>query len=141
MRHQAVKLYLEGGVASRAAMSYNVYMNTCPYCQSSILVKRGHNRSGSQRMLCRDCGRTFTPQANRRGYPDEMHNRAIQLYLEGANLRRIGRLLKVDHMTVAAWVRQHVESLPAAPQPQTTATAEMDELFTFVEAKKTSSTS
>jgi transposase-like protein len=121
-------------------MSYNGSMNTCPYCQSSILVKRGHNRSGSQRMLCRDCGCTFTPQANRRGYPDEMHHRAIQLYLEGANLRRIGRILDVDHMTVAAWVRQHADGLPAAPEPQNSAAAEMDELFTFVAAKKTSST-
>jgi transposase len=91
-------------------------------------------------MLCRDCGCTFTPQANRRGYPDEMHHRAIQLYLEGANLRRIGRILDVDHMTVAAWVRQHADGLPAAPEPQNSAAAEMDELFTFVAAKKTSST-
>jgi transposase-like protein len=122
-------------------MSYNRPMNSCPYCQSSILVKRGHNRSGSQRCLCRDCGHTFTPQANRRGYPDEMHQRAVQLYLEGTNLRRIGRLLGVDHMTVAAWVRQHTDGLPAAPVPQDSAVAEMDELFTFVEAKKTLSTS
>jgi len=121
-------------------MSYSGHMKTCPCCQSSILVKRGHNRSGSQRFLCRDCGRTFTPQPNRRGYPDDMHHRAIQLYLEGTNLRRIGRLLGIDHMTVAAWVQQHADGLPAAQGPQDSAAAEMDELFTFVEAKKTSST-
>jgi transposase-like protein len=118
-------------------MSYNSSMNTCPYCQSTILVKRGHNRSGSQRLLCRDCGHTFTPQPNRRGYPDEMHHRAVQLYLEGTNLRRIGRLLGIDHMTAADWIRQHAENLPAAPGPQDSATAEQDELFTFVKAKKT----
>jgi transposase len=122
-------------------MSYTSCMETCPFCHSSIAVKQGHNRSGSQRFLCRDCGRTFTPHPNRRGYTEAMHQRAIQLYLEGTNLRRIGRLLKIDHMTVAAWVQQHADGLPAAPGPQTSATAEMDELFTFVQAKKTSSTS
>ena len=62
-------------------------MKTCPSCQSSIIVKRGHNHSGSQRLLCRACGHTFTAQPNRRGYPDAMHQRAVQLYLESTNLR------------------------------------------------------
>jgi transposase len=70
-----------------------------------------------------------------------MHQEAIRLYLEGGNLRRIGRHLGVDHMTVAAWVRQHADGLPSAPAPQSSAIAEMDELFTFVQAKKTSDTS
>lgn len=37
-------------------------MSTCPYCQSSRIVKRGHNRCDSQRLLCRDWGRTFTTE-------------------------------------------------------------------------------
>jgi transposase-like protein len=116
-------------------------MPTCPFCHSSVVVKQGHNRSGTQRFWCRDCHRTFTPQAKRRGYPEALHQRAIQLYLEGNNLRRIGRLLGVTHMTVADWIRQHTDALPAAPGPQDSAQAEMDELFTFVQAKKTSPTS
>ena len=122
-------------------MSYTVGMPTCPFCHSSIVVKQGHNKSGTQRYWCRDCGRTFTPQAKQRGYPETLRQRAIQLYLEGTNLRRIGRLLGVTHMTVAAWIRQHADALPAAPGPQDSSQAEMDELFTFVQAKKTSSTS
>ena len=42
-------------VANWAVVSHNEGMNSCPYCHSSIFVKRGHNRSGSQRFLCRDC--------------------------------------------------------------------------------------
>jgi transposase-like protein len=80
-------------------------------------------------------------QPHRRGYPDEMHHRAVQLYLEGTNLRRIGRLLGIDHMTVADWIHQEAARLPAAPGPQDSVAAEQDELFTFIAAKKTSSTS
>jgi transposase-like protein len=122
-------------------MSYTEGMPTCPLCQSSIVVKQGHNRSGTQRFWCRDCGRTFTAPAKQRGYPPEMRQRAVQLYLDGNNLRRTGRLLGIDHMTVAAWIRQHAQGLPAAPAPTDSAIAEQDELFTFVAAKKTLPTS
>ena len=31
----------------------------CPWCGSSSFIRKGHNRDGSQRRLCRECGRTF----------------------------------------------------------------------------------
>lgn len=116
-------------------------MEPCLHCQSTIIVKIGRNRSGSQRFRCRTCGRRFTPQPRPRGYPAELHQRAVQLYLEGTNLRRIGRLLSVDHHTVINWLAAHAAQLPPAPVPATSETAELDELFTFVEKKKPSPTS
>lgn len=70
-----------------------------------------------------------------------MHHQGVQFYLNGINLRRIGRLPGVDHMTVAAWIRQHTDSLPTVPGPQDGATTKQPELFTFIAAKGTSSTS
>jgi len=70
-----------------------------------------------------------------------MRRQALQLYVDGMNLRRIGRHLGVHHRTVSLWVKAHVASLPEAPMPEEVKEAEMDELFTFIGDKKTGSTS
>jgi transposase-like protein len=88
------------------------------------------------------CGRKYTPAAKGRGYPAEVRAQAARLYVDGGSLRGIARHLGVVHQTVANWVSAHAEALPAAPpQPDSVATAELDELFTFVAHKKTMPTS
>lgn len=65
----------------------------------------------------------------------------IQMYAYGLNFRQIGRHLKVSHTTVMSWVKEHAEKLPEALVPEGAYTVEMDELYTFIEEKKTGSTS
>jgi len=44
----------------------------CPRCdQSARLVRRGFNRNGTQRLLCRECGRTWTPEGKSRSISAE----------------------------------------------------------------------
>lgn len=62
------------------------------------------------------------------------------MYVDGGNLRRIARQLKVAPRTVALWVTDVAEALPNAPMPETVKEAEMDEIFTFIGDKKTEST-
>jgi len=69
-----------------------------------------------------------------------MRKQAVQLYVDGMNLRRIARLLGIHHRTVSDWVKTHAESLPDTPMPEEVKTAELDELFTFIGDKKTEST-
>src|SRR5690606_18447650 len=108
-------------------------MSTCPYCQSSDeQVKNGRNPSGTQRYQCNHCQRSYTPQRKPHGYGPEVRQQAIQLYVEGVNLRRIGRILGVNHQTVANWVTAHVRQLPPAPVPDKPEVVELDELFTVV---------
>lgn len=104
-------------------------------------MKAGHNPSGSQRYRCRACGYKFTPERAVQGYGEEMRRVAHRMYIDGMGLRRIARHLGVVHQTVANWVAQAADDLPAAPHPAFVETAELDELFTFVGSKKTSSTS
>jgi len=68
-----------------------------------------------------------------------MRERAIRLYADGMNLRRIARHLGVVHQTVANWVAAYADALPdQPPQPDDpVAIAELDELNTFVGDKKT----
>jgi transposase len=87
------------------------------------------------------CGHKYTPEPKQQGYLESLRKRAAEMYVDGMNLRKIARHLKVHDRTVALWVRDHAEALPNAPVPEDVREAEMDELFTFRGAKKTASTS
>ena len=117
-------------------------MNRCAHCDAHGLVKAGRNSSGSQRFQCKVCRRYCTPQPNPQGYTTAKHDQALALYLEGNGLRRIARILQTHHQTIANWVNEHHRTLPATPpQPATSEVVELDELYTFVGAKKTEFTS
>ena len=116
-------------------------MHQCPYCYSNERqVKSGFNRTGSQRYQCQLCRRQYTPAPLPLGYDDRTREQALKLYLEGNGLRRIGRLLSVNHQSVANWVNSAHTRLQAnkcdVPASEATGTLEMDELFTFVGTKK-----
>ena len=116
-------------------------MHQCPYCYSTERqVKSGFNRTGSQSVQCQACRRQSTPAPNPLGYDDKTKEAALKLYLEGNGLRRIGRLLSVNHQSVANWINSAHAQLRArradAAIPGSAGTLEMDELFTFVGTKK-----
>ncbi len=116
-------------------------MNQCLHCGSPALVKAGHNASGSQRYQCKRCKRHSTLAPNPSGYDAELRERARQLAVEGNGLRAIGRLLNVTHQTVANWLASYQSQLPEPPRPAQVDTIELDELYTFVQSKKTESIS
>jgi len=66
---------------------------------------------------------------------------ALRLYVEGNSQRAIGRILGVSQQSVANWINDYVDKLPPAPMPFKPQDAELDELYTFVQKKKTKSIS
>jgi transposase-like protein len=111
-------------------------MKPCPYChQSEGQVKNGLNPSGTQRYLCRSCQRAYTPEPKSSGYDEATRHEALQLDVDGMNLRRIARTLSVNHHSVANWIKAYAAQLPSVPVPPAVKTIELDELFTFVEKK------
>lgn len=116
-------------------------MNICPKCAEKTRQSRsGFNRSGSQRYQCRHCGKKYTPCPKEQGYSQELRAKAIRMYVDGLNFRRIGRLLNVNHQSVINWVNAYASRLPEAPTPDDVEIVEMDELYTFIGEKKTGST-
>jgi transposase-like protein len=120
-------------------------MQQCPFCQQNEKqIKSGKNRCGSQRFLCQDCRKTYTPEPKQQGYTQEVKEKAVRMYVEGINFRRIGRLLAVNHQSVVNWVNQYHWKISGTAQEkvaQTSAeTIEMDELWTFIKRKKTKPT-
>jgi len=71
------------------------------------------------------------------GYSEEVRHQAVEMYIDGNNLRRVARRLSVSPQSVANWVHAHSAQLPPAPQPAEVTVVEMDELHTFIEHKKT----
>jgi transposase-like protein len=116
-------------------------MKQCPHCHLTTRQNRaGKTDAGSQRYRCMHCNRKYTPDPKPQGYPASMRKKAAEMYVDGGNLRRIARQLKVAPRTVALWVTDVAEALPNAPMPAEVQDAEMDELFTFIGDKKTEST-
>jgi len=113
----------------------------CPQCeQKERQYKNGKTQAGSQRYRCDHCGSSYTPEKKAQGYGKALHQKAIQMYIDGAGLRRTARQLGVHHQTVANWAKQQAEQLPEAPVPAVVKTAEFDEIFTYIGDKKSEST-
>ena len=62
------------------------------------------------------------------------------MYIDGLNLRRIGRQMRINHQTVANWINKLTKEIDPeqAPIPELGEwdTVELDELYTFVGQKK-----
>ena len=114
-------------------------MPKCPRCGIEEKQARfGKNRCGTQRFICQLCHVTYTLEPKKPGYSEEVREKAVRLYVEGNNFRRIGRLLNVNHQSVVNWVNAYHEKVKEkAVVPSASKTIEMDELWTFVEKKKT----
>jgi transposase-like protein len=117
----------------------------CSHCGSERAVKAGKNHSGSQRYVCKECSRHFTPDPNSIGYEVEVVERAVKMVVDGTNMRRTGRFLGVNHQSVANWMKRATQQIKpeGAPLPKVGEwdIVEMDELFSFVGSKKTKSMS
>jgi len=85
---------------------------------------------------CIHCARKYTPEPKQHCYFDEVRKQAMQLYVEGMNLCRIGCHLGLHHRTVSLWVDPSPAGLIEVPVPREVKTVEMDELFIFIGHKK-----
>ena len=71
----------------------------------------------------------------------EVRQKALEMYVDGLNYRRIARHLNVSRQSVADWVKESAEKMPPPPQPEKVEIAELDEVFTFIGNKKSESIS
>lgn len=77
----------------------------CTRCASHQCVRFGSNRGGSQRYICKECGRTFTPDPARRGISPERVAQVKAMVDAGYPITKITRILKVSPKTVYKVIR------------------------------------
>jgi transposase-like protein len=77
----------------------------CSRCASQHYVRFGSNRGGTQRYICKDCGRTFTPDPARRGISPERAEQIKSMIAAGHAITKVTRLLKVSPKTVYKVIR------------------------------------
>src|SRR4051812_8621251 len=111
---------------------------SCKHCGSATFVRNGMAH-GRQRYRCKACGRNFTATPPR-GKPPAMKALAVLLYALGnVSQGMIARLLGVSHVAVYKWVRAAGEEAPAPSATPSSGIVQIDEMWHFVDGKKTRS--
>ena len=107
----------------------------CPHCgQRERQNKQGKTKAGSQKYLCRDCKRVYTPK--RKEYSEEIKKQAIKLYLEGNSGLAVSRILGISKNMWLYWVKKYAKKIrPKKVFNERVEVIEMDELYSFVEKK------
>jgi transposase-like protein len=109
----------------------------CRKCGSDKSVKNG-NHHGRQRYKCKDCGFQYT-QEQARGKDVETKCLSIILYVNGLSFRAIAKIVKVSHKAVYDWVKAFGMDTYEKPRPSGQVVIELDEMWHFLNAKKTNS--
>lgn len=112
----------------------------CRSCHSEKYCKDGHVRK-HQRYLCKECGCHFTAVPDgrsKRGKPASI--KALTVYLYGVcnmTYGMLGRLFDVSEVSIYRWIRSFGEQLPEPQVSANTRILILDEMWHYVDGKKT----
>ena len=111
-------------------------LTACRKCGAKQLVKYGF-ANGNQRYKCKSCGK-ISNDHKPRGKPQAMKDFSILLYVMfGASFRSIGRLFGVSDVCVYKWVKKYSMGLERPEISDACKVMELDEMWHFVDGKKT----
>ncbi|MBF9252147.1 IS1 family transposase [Pontibacter sp. 172403-2] len=82
----------------------------CPACSSTHIKLNGHIHNGKQNRLCKDCGRQFVVDREKRLISDSDKALIAKLLLEKISLAGIARVADVSQV----WLQGYVSELYAA---------------------------
>jgi transposase-like protein len=80
----------------------------CPNCgRVDGQMKNGCNRSGTQRIVCRHCKKSYTLEPKRNAYGEETRALALKIYYAGASGRGVGKVLGMSKANVYNWIKKN----------------------------------
>jgi transposase-like protein len=80
----------------------------CPSCgKTDGQMKSGKNRSGTQRIKCRHCKKTYTLEPKRNAYDEKTRALALKIYYSGASGRGVGKVLGMSKANVYNWMKKN----------------------------------
>jgi len=77
----------------------------CRNCNSQNIIKNGHNASGSQQYLCKDCGKRGVLEP-KRGYTETQKEQILSAYHERSSMRGVERTFGVSRPTLVSWLKK-----------------------------------
>jgi len=80
---------------------------SCPKCgKAENQIKKGYNRSGTQRCMCKECGVSYTMEPKKREYPEETKRLAMKMFYSGMSGRGVGKVLGMSKANVYNWIKK-----------------------------------
>ncbi|WP_446685100.1 IS1 family transposase [Flavobacterium procerum] len=109
----------------------------CYRCVGDIrkMIKYGKTKSGSQRYICRACGKTRVENYLYLAYKGDINQNIIQLTKEGLGVRSTARILKISTTTLLKRIVFIARNI-SKPIISKGKTYEGDELCTYIRHKK-----
>jgi len=79
----------------------------CPQCgKAENQINKGYNRSGTQRCMCKECGKYYTLEPKKREYPEETKQLAIKMFYSGVSGRGVGKVMGISKSNVYNWIKK-----------------------------------
>ena len=75
---------------------------TCPHCQDQDVIRFGTTKSGSARLRCKACQKTWSPDPKSRALTEEKKEAILHSLTERTSQRGIARTFKVSRDTIRA---------------------------------------
>jgi len=69
-------------------------------------MKMGKNRSGTGRIKCRHCNKTYTLGPKKHAYDEETRKLALKIYYAGTSGRGVGKILGMNKANVYNWIKK-----------------------------------
>lgn len=109
----------------------------CYRCVGDIqkMIKHGKTKSGSQRYICRVCGKTKVENYRYRAYKTDTNQKIIQLTKEGLGIRSTARILEISATTLLKRIVSIARNI-TKPIISRDKTYEVDEQCTYIRHKK-----
>jgi insertion element IS1 protein InsB len=112
----------------------------CPSCESVNIKKNGHIHNGKQNYQCKDCGREFVADNQKKIITQAQRELIKKLLLERISLRGICRVMGVSLVWLLAFFREVTSQIPddlGIVKPlKSKLTIEIDEMWSFVGNKE-----
>lgn len=112
----------------------------CPLCGDFHIVRNGHRKDGTQKFICRSCGRTFgiTTNSITSGSKKELDvwSRYISCMLEGLTIEASASKCNISKNTSFAWRHKILDALQnMADEVQLSGVVEADDTFVALSYK------
>ena len=124
----------------------NKINTNCPYCKSSLIIKKGTRANGIKEFMCKDCNKKFTLFTNtileKTQYHWDIWIKVVEMVLNHYSIEHMKEVLVKDYglndlnyKTVFLWKHKIINALANMPMPKLNGIIQIDETF-FRETQK-----